>query len=42
MDGGIANNLPMDVARQMGAEVLIVVDIGTPLRTRKIFRPWPA
>ena len=35
VDGGIANNLPMDVARQMGAEVLIVVDIGTPLRKRE-------
>ncbi|MDO9559671.1 MAG: patatin-like phospholipase family protein [Syntrophales bacterium] len=35
VDGGVANNLPMDVARQMGAEVLIVVDIGTPLRTRE-------
>lgn len=35
VDGGIADNLPADVARQMGAEVLIVVDIGTPLRTRE-------
>lgn len=35
VDGGVANNLPMNVARQMGAEVLIVVDIGTPLRTRE-------
>ena len=34
VDGGIANNLPVDVARDMGAEVLIVVDIGSPLRTR--------
>jgi len=34
VDGGIANNLPMDVARQMGADVLICVDIGTPLRPR--------
>ncbi len=34
VDGGIANNLPMDVARQMGADVLICVDIGTPLRYR--------
>jgi len=35
VDGGIADNLPVNVARQMGAEVLIVVDIGTPLRTRE-------
>ncbi len=31
VDGGITNNLPMDVARGMGADVLIVVDISTPL-----------
>jgi NTE family protein len=31
VDGGITNNLPMDVAREMGADVLIVVDISTPL-----------
>lgn len=35
VDGGVANNLPINVARQMGADVLIVVDIGTPLRTRE-------
>jgi NTE family protein len=34
VDGGIANNLPINVAREMGAEVLICVDIGTPLRSR--------
>lgn len=34
VDGGIANNLPVNVARSMGADILIVVDIGTPLRTR--------
>jgi NTE family protein len=31
VDGGITNNLPVDVAREMGADVLIVVDISTPL-----------
>lgn len=31
VDGGITDNLPMDVARNMGADVLIVVDISTPL-----------
>lgn len=35
VDGGIANNLPVDVARRMGAQILIVVDIGTPLRKRE-------
>ena len=34
VDGGIANNLPVDVVRSMGADILIIVDIGTPLRTR--------
>jgi NTE family protein len=33
VDGGVANNLPMDVAREMGADVLIVVDISTPLKS---------
>jgi NTE family protein len=31
VDGGVSNNLPMDVARQTCADVLIVVSIGTPL-----------
>ena len=31
VDGGLARNLPVDVARRMGADVLIVVNIGTPL-----------
>ncbi len=35
VDGGIANNLPMNVARDMGADILIIVDIGTPLRSRE-------
>lgn len=35
VDGGVANNLPVDVARAMGAEVLIVVDIPTVLKKRE-------
>jgi NTE family protein len=31
---GHANNLPVSVARDMGADVVIVVDISTPLATR--------
>ena len=31
VDGGLANNLPVDVARSMGAEVVIVVDIPSQL-----------
>jgi len=30
VDGGIANNLPIDVVRSMGADVVIAVDISTP------------
>ncbi len=31
VDGGIVDNLPIDVARQMGVDRLIVVDVGQPL-----------
>lgn len=31
VDGGIANNLPVHVVRDMGADVVIAVDISTPL-----------
>jgi NTE family protein len=31
VDGLVANNVPIDVARDMGADILIVVDVGTPL-----------
>jgi len=34
IDGGIANNVPVSVARDMGVDLVIVVDIGTPLRDR--------
>ncbi|MBL4660761.1 MAG: patatin-like phospholipase family protein [Alcanivoracaceae bacterium] len=30
-DGGILNNLPVDVARQMGADIVIAVNISSPL-----------
>ncbi|WP_095080200.1 patatin-like phospholipase family protein [Pseudomonas sp. Irchel s3h17] len=35
VDGGMTDNIPLDVAREMGVDLAIVVDIGTPLRTRK-------
>ncbi|WP_298636882.1 patatin-like phospholipase family protein [uncultured Umboniibacter sp.] len=35
VDGGIANNLPVDVAQDLGADIIIAVDIGTALPTRK-------
>jgi NTE family protein len=34
VDGGLAENLPMDVARGLGADVLIVVDVTFPLQPR--------
>ena len=34
VDGGLADNLPVDVARAMGVDVLIVVDVGAPLFAR--------
>ena len=35
VDGGITENLPIDVAREMNVDVLIVVDVGFPLYTRE-------
>jgi NTE family protein len=34
VDGGLVKNLPIDVAREMGVDVLIVVDAGVGLRER--------
>lgn len=31
VDGGLTRNLPVDVVRDLGAEVVIAVDVGTPL-----------
>ena len=33
-DGGLVDNLPIDIVRAMGAEVVIAVNIGTPLMDR--------
>jgi NTE family protein len=33
-DGGLVDNLPVDVVRKMGADIVIAVNIGTPLATR--------
>ena len=35
VDGGMVDKIPVDVAREMGVDIVIVVDIGTPLRGRK-------
>jgi NTE family protein len=34
-DGGLVNNLPVDVARSLGAQRLIAVNVGTPLAARE-------
>ncbi len=34
VDGGLVENLPIDVARQMGVDVLVVVDVSFPLYAR--------
>lgn len=31
IDGGALNNLPVDVVKQMGADIVIAVDLGSPL-----------
>jgi NTE family protein len=33
-DGGLVNNLPVDLVRAMGADIVIAVNIGTPLMSR--------
>jgi NTE family protein len=31
VDGGVSNNIPVDVVRAMGADIVIAIDIGAPL-----------
>ncbi|WP_332853450.1 patatin-like phospholipase family protein [Duganella sp. S19_KUP01_CR8] len=35
VDGGLVRNLPVDVARDMGADIIIAVNVGTPLAQEK-------
>lgn len=35
VDGGLVDNLPVDVAREMGAHKVIAINVGTPLGTRE-------
>ncbi len=35
VDGGLTANLPVSVAREMGADYIIAVDIGSPLASRR-------
>ncbi|MFQ3313566.1 MAG: NTE family protein [Colwellia sp.] len=34
VDGGITNNMPIDVVKAMGADIVIAVDIGSPLASQ--------
>lgn len=35
IDGGIVRNLPVDIVREMGADIIICIDVDKPLATRK-------
>ncbi|PCI09020.1 MAG: hypothetical protein COB77_00970 [Gammaproteobacteria bacterium] len=35
VDGGIANNIPIDVARAMGADIIIAIDVSAPLSKKE-------
>lgn len=35
IDGGIVNNVPIDIVRDMGADIIICVDVGKPLAGRE-------
>src|SRR5262249_50940127 len=35
VDGGLVRNLPVDLARLMGADIVIAVNVGTPLAPEK-------
>ncbi len=39
-DGGLTNNLPADVARAMGADIIIAVDATSPLLSREKIRTF--
>ncbi len=38
VDGGLANNLPVDIAREMGADIILAVDITSPLLKKEEIR----
>jgi NTE family protein len=35
IDGGIVRNVPVDIVREMGADIIICIDVDKPLATRK-------
>lgn len=38
VDGGVSMNLPVEVAQKMGADVIIAVDVSSPLQTRETLK----
>ncbi len=40
-DGGLLDNLPVETAKEMGAEVIIAVDVGSPLSDREALNSIP-
>ena len=41
LDGGLVSNVPVDVARRWGADIVIAVDVTSPLRpASKLHAPW--
>ena len=36
VDGGVTDNLPIDVVREMGADIVIAVDLGAPLSSHDV------
>ena len=41
MDGGLVSNIPADVARSWGADIVVVVDVTSPLRpASELNTPW--
>ena len=39
-DGGLLDNVPADVVRRMGVDVVIAVDVSVPLLTREEMQSW--
>ena len=35
IDGGLVNNYPVDIAREMGADIIIGVDVQDPMKSAK-------
>lgn len=41
MDGGLVSNIPVDVGRQLGADIVIAIDATSPLRNAdQLSAPW--